>query len=149
MDIRSALGADGGVDTLFTGAYVIEPDFVDRIPPGEIISVVPVFLDMLKNGVPIAGFLDDSGSWADLGDRVSYLAAHRGATLVDPAARLGAGVELRGFAAIGAGAEIGDGAMLEDCVVWEGAKIASGARLRGCIVRDHREAFGTHADTDF
>lgn len=148
-DVRNALGAEGGIDTLFAGAYVVEPAFIDRIPPGEIISVVPVFLDMLKNGVPIAGFLDDSGSWADLGDRASYLDAHRGAVLVDPTARLGADAELRGFAAIGADAEIGDGAVLEDCVIWEGAKIASGARLRGCIVRDHREASGTHADTDF
>jgi NDP-sugar pyrophosphorylase family protein len=148
-DIRNALGAEGGVDTLFAGAYVVEPAFIDRIPPGEIISVVPVFLDMLKNGVPIAGFLDDSGAWADLGDRASYLAAHRGVTLVDPTARIGEDVDLRGFAAIGAGVEIGAGAVLEDCVIWENAKITSGSRLRGCIVRDHREASGTHADTDF
>jgi len=148
-DIRNALGAEGGVETLFSGAYVIEPAFVDRIPPGEIISVVPVFLDMLRAGVPIAGVLDDSGTWADLGDRASYLAAHAGSVLVDPSARLGEGLELRGFACIGMDAEIGAGAVLEDTVVWPGAKIASGARLRGCIVRDHREAAGLHADTDF
>jgi len=148
-DIRNTLGAEGGIETLFSGAYVIEPAFVDRIPPGEIISVVPVFLDMLRAGVPIAGVLDDGGTWADLGDRASYLAAHAGTVLVDPSARLGGGVEMRGFACVGADAEIGDDVVLEDTVVWPGAKIASGARLRGCIVRDHREAAGLHADTDF
>jgi NDP-sugar pyrophosphorylase family protein len=148
-DFRGALGAYSGILTLFTGAYVIEPAFVDRIPAGEVISVVPVFLDMLREGLPIAGVLDDSGTWADLGDRASYLAAHAGGWPVDEAARLGASVELQGFGAIGAGVEIGDDVVLEDTVVWPGAKIASGARLRGCIVRDHRVASGSHEDTDF
>lgn len=148
-DIRNALGTAGGVDTLFTGAYVVEPAFLDRIPVGEIISVVPVFLDMLRQGVPIAGLLDDSGAWADLGDRASYLAAHAGGVLVDPGARVGAGVEFRGAVAIGAGAEIGEGAVLEDCVVWEHAKVSPGANLRRCVVRDHRLAAGTHDGVDF
>ena len=148
-DIRHALGAQGGVDTLFTGAYVVTPAFLDRIPPGEILSVVPVFLDMLKNGVTIAGRLDDSGAWADLGDRASYLAAHAGGWTVDPAARVDASAELRGFGAVGPDAEIGPGARLEDSVIWPGAKIASGANLRGCIVRDRRAVEGSHVDTDF
>jgi NDP-sugar pyrophosphorylase family protein len=148
-DFRCTLGEGTGVDTLFTGAYVIEPAFVDRIPPDEIISVVPVFLDMLRAGIPIAGVLDDSGSWADLGDRASYLEAHRGGWLVDETARVGADVKFCGFGAVGAGAEIGAGAVLEDTVVWPDAKIASGAQLCGCIVRDHRVAAGLHADTDF
>jgi NDP-sugar pyrophosphorylase family protein len=150
IDFRGALGARGGTDTLFTGAYVIEPEFVDRIPADAIISVVPVFLEMLRAGTPIAGLLDDSGAWADLGDRASYLEAHRSLGIaVHPSARIGAGVELRGFAAVGADAEIGEGAALENTVVWEGAKIASGARLCGCIVRDRRVVSGAHADMDF
>lgn len=149
VDFRGALGVPDGADTLLTGAYVIEPEFVDRIPEG-ILSVVPVFLDMLRAGAPIAGLLDDSGTWADLGDRASYLEAHRRfGTRVDPSARLGAGVELRGFVTIGADAVVGGGAVIEDSVLWDGAEIASGARLRGCIVRDHCVASGTHADKDF
>ncbi len=168
-DFRGVLGARAGVETLFTGAYVIEPEFVDRIPPGRAGSVIPVFLDVLREGgvgfqsmdssehrreanatAFIAGVLDDSGSWADLGDRGSYLAAHRGDVVVDETATRGEGGELRGFVAIGASAEIGRDVTLEDTVVWEGAKIASGARLRGCIVRDHRVVpAGTYADTDF
>lgn len=149
-DFRHALGAEGGIDTLFTGAYVVEPAFIDRIPEGVATSVVPVFLEMLRGGGRIAGELDDGGVWADLGDRASYLAAHRGEVIVDETAALGADVALRGFAAIGANAEIGAGATLEDTVVWPGAKIASGARLRGCIVRDDRVVpAGSFADTDF
>lgn len=149
-DFRGALGAEGGVQTLFTGAYVVEPAFIDRIPDDVVTSVVPIFLAMLRQGVSIAGELNDEGVWADLGDRASYLAAHRGAVIVDETASLGADVALRGFAAIGANVMIGPGAELEDTVVWPGAKIASGARLRGCIVRDDRVVpAGSFADTDF
>lgn len=148
-DFRGALGATGGILTLFTGAYVIEPVFVDRIPRDEILSVVPVFVDLLRAGVPIAGRLDDAGNWADLGDRVSYLAAHADGWVIDPAAEVGRDVDLRGFGAIGPGARIGDGATLENTVIWGGAEIASGADLRGCIVRDRRVAAGTHEQTDF
>ncbi len=148
-DIRDALGAEGGIDTLFAGAYVVEPAFLDRIPPRTVISVIPLFLDMLKNGVSIAGRLDDSGDWADLGDRGSYLAAHAGGWVIDPAADVAPDAQLLGFGAVGAGAKVGAGAVLADTVVWPGAEIASGARLRGCIVRDRRVAQGEHADTDF
>lgn len=148
-DIRDALGAEGGIDTLFAGAYVVESAFLDRIPPRQVISVIPIFLDMLRGGVSIAGRLDDSGAWADLGDRASYLSAHAGGWTIDPSAEIAADAEFLGFGAVGAGAKIGAGAVLADTVVWPGAEIASGARLRGCIVRDRRVAQGEHADTDF
>lgn len=149
-DFRGALGVEGGVDALFTGAYVVEPAFMDRIPEGVVTSVVPIFLEMLRRGAPIAGELDDDGVWADLGDRASYLAAHRGQVVVDETASLAADGRLHGFVAIGARAEVGAGVTLEDTVVWPGAKIASGARLRGCIVRDDRVVpAGFFADTDF
>lgn len=148
-DFRDALNAVGGMSTLMTGAYVVESAFVDRIPSGEVISVIPVFLDMLRHGVPIAGVLDDTGSWADLGNRESYLAAHRGRVEIHPDARISANVTFGGFASVGANAEIGEGAVIEDSVIWENAKIASGSRLRACIVRDRREVSGIHANTDF
>jgi NDP-sugar pyrophosphorylase family protein len=148
LDFRGVLGATGGRDTLFTGAYVIEPAFVDRIPAGQIISVVPIFLEMLREGAPIAGVLDDSGQWADLGDRASYLAAHRGEIRVHETARVAPDAEICGFAALGADVEIGPGAVIEDTVIWEEVKIASGCVLRDCIVRDHRVVTGTHTNTD-
>lgn len=147
-DFRNALGGEG-IDTLLTGAYVIEPGFLDRIPEGEIVSVVPVFLEMLRAGVPIAGELSDAGTWADLGNRDSYLAAHRGRVEIDASARVGRDVSFVGFASVGANAEIGDNCVIQDCVIWENAKIASGTHLAACIVRDGRSVSGNHADTDF
>lgn len=159
LDFRGTLGRAGDRDCLFSGIYVIERSFIERIPPNEIISVVPVFLDMLQAGVEIAGFCDDGGYWADLGNREAYLDAHAlpgfvdrklvrttesGARVcVDPTARLGKGVRFEGFAAVGAHAVIGDNALIKDTVIWSHAKIASGTCLTRCIVRDHQEAEGT------
>lgn len=155
-DFRGVLerGSDAGF--LFSGIYIIEPAFIRRIPPGTIISVVPVFLDMLRAGVTINGFLDDSGVWADLGNRDAYLDAHatvprlaeEGRISVDPSAEVSASATLRGFVAIGAHAVIGDRAVIQDSVIWEGAKIASDAQLLRCIVRDHQSAQGILVDKD-
>lgn len=150
-DFRGALGAPAGMACLFSGMYVLEPEFISRIPAGEIISVVPVFLDMLRAGEGIAGFLDDSGLWADVGNREAYLDAHAQEphrVEIAPSAVIGDGVEFSGFVAIGPRAIVGDGASIRNSVVWNDAKIASGARLERCIVRDHQTAVGTLRDVD-
>ncbi|MFY8215272.1 MAG: sugar phosphate nucleotidyltransferase [Chthoniobacterales bacterium] len=61
-DFRHSLGQSGTMECLFSGIYIVESNFVSRIPENEIISVVPVFLDMLRAGVPMGGFLDDTGA---------------------------------------------------------------------------------------
>lgn len=155
-DFRNALGNPGSKTCLFSGVYVVEPSFVSRIPPDEIISVVPVFLEMLRSGVPIAGYLDDSGVWADLGNRDAYLDAHANwfreagcpQILIHPSASVSIHADLRGFVSVGAHAVIESGAMIENSVIWDGAKIASGARLKRCIVRDHQIARGDLIDQD-
>ncbi len=155
-DFRGALGRESNVGFLFSGIYVIEPTFVRRIPPDTIVSVVPIFLDMLRAGVTIGGFMDDSGVWADLGNRDAYLDAHaivprtvdEGRISIDPSARVSASAILRGFVAIGADAVIEDRAVIQDSVIWEGAKIASDAQLVRCIVRDHQSAKGTLIEQD-
>lgn len=155
-DLRGTLGRPGTQSCLFSGIYIVEPAFLARIPTNEIISVVPIFLEMLRDGVPVGGFLDDSGVWADIGNREAYLAAHRELhqvigcppICIHPDAIVSASATLRGMVSVGANAVIGADAVIEDCVIWEGAKIASGARLQRCIVRDHQHAEGNLIDQD-
>ena len=56
---------------------------------------------------------------------------------------------LEGTCAVGEGAAVGAGAILEDCVLWENACVEPGARLTRCIVRDGKFASGTGIDIDF
>lgn len=157
-DIGRKIHADRPGEFLFTGVYIVEPAFIARIPAGEIISVVPVFLDMIRQGAKLGGVVIDEGHWWDLGTREQYLAVHRhlkttaAAGLpawVDPSAKIAPGAHIGGAAAIGPGVTVGEGTRLEDCIVWENAEIASGASLRDCIVTAGCRVEGTHEGADF
>jgi len=157
-DIRGKLGKGSGPSYLFIGIYALSPEIFDWIPPGEALSVIPVFLRMIEAGKRVGGVVLDEGIWFDLGERSSYLEAHQmfsggGWRLsypldrpwpiaVHPSARVAETAVLEGVCAIGPGAVVGEGAVVRDSVVWERAEIASRARLEGCIVRDGRIAAG-------
>ncbi len=140
---------------LFTGIYLVEPRFLRRIPAGAKLGVVPVFVDMIREGAALGGVVVDEGRWWDLGTRAQVLSVHAafaaegGAPWVASSAHVDASAELRGATAVGAGARIEAGSVLEDTLVWPGARIASGAVLRRCIVTENALVSGTHLDADF
>ncbi len=163
-DIRGAIGGRSEPGFLFTGIYALSPEIFRHMPDERIFSIIPVFLNMIRRGLPVGGVVMDEGLWLDLGTRTSYLEAHRmfsggGHPLsypldrpwpqpLHPSARIAPDAVLEGACAVGPGAEIESGAVLKDCVVWENAKIASRARLEGCIVRNGRIAEGTRRAAD-
>lgn len=163
-DIRNAIGGRSEPGFLFTGIYVLSPEIFRHMPDERIFSIIPVFLNLIRRGLPVGGVVMDEGLWFDLGTRASYLAAHelflrKGQSLsyaldrpwpvpVDPSATIASDAVIDGASVVGPRAEIAAGAHLTGCVVWENAKIASRARLEGCIVRNGRLAAGTQRDTD-
>jgi mannose-1-phosphate guanylyltransferase len=76
---------------------------------------------MIRSGVTVGGIEVDQGDWRDLGTREEYLGA---------------------CAALGVGnwkapsARIGEGARLQDTIVWENAEVLPGANLTRCVVTD-------------
>lgn len=164
-DIRGELG-NGGEDPsfLFTGISILSPEIFQHIPAARILSIIPIYLDLIRRGAKIGGEVVDEGLWFDLGTRDAYLAAHKllrpgGVQLSyapmdwpTPAAshsRIGHGVRLQGACAIGTGATVGDGALLEDCVLWENAAVAPHSHLIQCVIRDGMQASGTGEGLDF
>ena len=139
-DIAGRLGAVGQ-RYLFTGIYVVEPAFLRRIPAQTKFSVIPLFMEMIKEGGKLGGVVLDEGSWWDLGTREKYLEVHEALATAD--ARLG------GFVVAGAGAEIEGGAEVTDCILWEGARVLAGSSLNRCIVTSGRTAAGQHSGVDF
>lgn len=92
----------------------------------------------------------DDGVWLDLGDRESYLLAHRELDLeeaVHADARVEAGA-LVDRSVVGPGATVGAGAIVKNSVVWPGARVCSGAVLEGCVVYSDAEVRGMHRDAD-
>ncbi|MFA7342898.1 MAG: sugar phosphate nucleotidyltransferase [Terrimicrobiaceae bacterium] len=163
-DIRGELGNGHDPSFLFTGITVLSPEIFRHIRADEIVSIIPIYLDLIRVGAKIGGDIVDEGLWFDLGTRDAYLAAHRllqpgGRPLsyaepgwpepVAAGSRVAATARLQGACAIGAGASVGDGAVLEDCVLWENARVAPQSRLTRCVVRDGMDAGGTVAEMDF
>jgi NDP-sugar pyrophosphorylase family protein len=162
VDIAGRLRVAGRPQYLFTGVYIVEPAFLRRIPERTKISVIPLFMEMIKEGAKLGGLVLDEGRWWDLGTREKYLEVHAalpgedflgdgGEWLVplDPSAHLAADVRLGGNVAVGAGAEIGAGAQVTDCILWEGARVLAGSKLNRCIVTAGRTAAGQHTGVDF
>lgn len=152
-DIRGKLGTGDSGTHQFTGIYAVSPEFLPRLPPGKIESVVHPWLTAIREGARIGAVVVDEGQWWDLGDRASYLQAHKaflrpGELPVSPEAEVHPTAVLQGLNVIGPAAEVSADAVLEDCILWPGARVAAGARLRRCIIRKGMQASGVLEDAD-
>ena len=161
-DIRGMIGNSSAPSHLFTGITVMSPEMFRHIPTGNPVSIISVYLDLLRAGAPVGGAVIDEGLWFDLGNRESYIDCHarlREAKLsyvpgdwpqtVQEPASVSKSAELSGACSIGRGAKIGDDVSLEDCIVWENAAVEKGARLKRCVVRDGSAASGEATGVDF
>jgi NDP-sugar pyrophosphorylase family protein len=147
-DIRRQLGVAEGTH-LFTGIYCVNPDFLKLIPVGEKISVIPSFLELAKSGQLGAVVLDE-GVWLDLGDRESYLQAHRQSGLgpsIHPLATVDSGALVE-RSVIGPEAIVENGAVVRDSVVWPGGRVLANAVLDRCVVFAVAAAGGIFQDSD-
>jgi mannose-1-phosphate guanylyltransferase len=162
VDIGNRLGTGAAAAFGFSCVYLVEPAFFQRIPRGAPISVIPIFLDMIRADAGLGGVLVDDGQWHDLGSVPEYLRVHRelhadasahfpryGAPdphwrqWIDSTAQIAAGVRLAGAVTAGAGARIGEGALVRDTILWPGAEIASHSEVSDCIVRTSQRASGS------
>jgi mannose-1-phosphate guanylyltransferase len=146
-----------GEGRLFTGVHVLSPRALDLLPEGESGIVESVYGRLLAEGERVQAVMED-GLWLDLGDPAGYLDAHL--SLMDrvrplgPLARAGlvtapmSGVDPQARihpsatidrSVVGAGARVGEGAVLRDCVVWPGATVPAAARhVRTIVLTDGR-----------
>ena len=159
-DIRNMLGTGAGGEFQFTGIYLCEPEFLTCLQHGEKHSVIPVFLDLIRDGGKLGGVVVDGGNWWDLGCRETYLEAHLAIADTDfpiydssgtPSWKIAAHATAdisesasgNAGSCVGAGARVGDGAELRGTLVWSGGVVAPGARLDHCIVRSGQVASGS------
>lgn len=163
-DIRGMLGNSGDPSFLFTGISILSPGIFQHIPAGQIVSIVPIYLNLIRTGAKIGGEIVNGGLWFDMGTRDAYLDAHGllkpgGLRLsyteshwplaVQSTSSLPSGVRLEGACSIGIGAEVGDGTVLQDCVLWDNAIVAPRSHLTRCVVRNGMRAGGTFSGKDF
>jgi len=149
VDIANRLGVREGQRCLFTGLYVVEPEFLRRIPERTKISVIPLFMEMIKSGAKLGGVVLDEGNWWDLGTREKYLDVHAALWKGGLPTEDIVDARLRGFVSMGVDSVIESGAQVTDCILWEGARVLAGSELNRCIVTSGRTAGGVHTGTDF
>jgi mannose-1-phosphate guanylyltransferase len=158
-DIRGELGSDAP-RFLYTGVCVVEPALLARIPSGQPVSFVAVWLEALRAGERIGGMVLDDGLWRDIGTIGEYLRIHAdlaaGAVKLTPpatapsgwprwrmpGAKVASDAELAGWNWLGPDCEVGGGAHVSDSVLWAGAKVEAGAVVEGCVVREGMMAAG-------
>ena len=132
-----------GRPLLFTGVHVLDPDLLDRLPPGSSDSVRDLYAPLVAEGQRLLG-VRVSGAWYDFGSPSLYLASQlsmmssgfRGAgvaRLVHPEARVHPRARVT-RSVVGPGAVVGEGAVVSGSVLWEKAEVGRGARLSASIV---------------
>jgi mannose-1-phosphate guanylyltransferase / phosphomannomutase len=117
-------------DTVNTGLYVMEPEVLAEVPPGETADWSgDVFPRLLERGAPLYGYISD-GYWEDVGTHESYMKAQ-----ADVLARRVqtdiAGFEVSPGVWVAEGAEVDTDAVLTGPLcIGDYARIEAGAHLR-------------------
>ncbi|HEY2579963.1 MAG TPA: mannose-1-phosphate guanyltransferase [Streptosporangiaceae bacterium] len=117
-------------DTVNTGIYVMQPEVLDEVPPGEVVDWSgDVFPRLLKRGAPLYGWVG-AGYWEDVGTHESYLRAQADVLSGRVSADID-GFEVSPGVWVAGDAEVDPEAILTGpVVVGEYAKIEAGATLR-------------------
>jgi mannose-1-phosphate guanylyltransferase / phosphomannomutase len=117
-------------DTVNTGVYVMEPEALAEVPPGEVVDWSgDVFPKLLKRGAPLFGYISD-GYWEDVGTHESYLQAQAD-VLAGRVQTDIAGFEVSPGVWVAEGAEVDPDAVLTGPMcIGDYAKIEPGAHLR-------------------
>lgn len=131
--------AMSGEQLAFTGIHILEPEVIRMIPAGRFYHIIDLYETLAQQGQ--VGYCHMDGCfWRDMGTPEDYLALHAellGAAdkwLVAPTARIGRNVVLEGWGCIGEQAQIGDGARLCCCVVWDHGKVQAGSIHQDAII---------------
>jgi mannose-1-phosphate guanylyltransferase len=129
------------------GTYVLEPSALRSWPAGENVSIERrIFPALIAEGRPVYGYISEA-YWLDLGTPAKYLQAHFDIlegrvtgepTFPAPYVAADATVDLRAhlgrWVVVGAGAEVGADAQVDDSVLHAGAVVEAGARVVGSIL---------------
>jgi mannose-1-phosphate guanylyltransferase / phosphomannomutase len=140
-------------DTINTGIYILEPAALRRVPPRTNVDFSKdLYPQMLREQAGLFGYVAQ-GYWRDIGNIDEYRTAHRdvlsgnvqvefagerrdmekGTLWLGRDVRIG-DVEICGTVVIDDGAEVGDGAELENSVIGARTHVGEGAQMRDVVL---------------
>lgn len=125
------------------GAYVLEREVVDLIPPGRAVSIEREIWPALV-GDGLFAFAHEGAYWLDIGTPATYLRATRdiltGAVRtaavrrVADDAQVAPGARVGELAVLGPGVRVGHDSEVDRCVLLAGARVGERCTLSDCIV---------------
>jgi mannose-1-phosphate guanylyltransferase/phosphomannomutase len=117
-------------DTVNTGLYVMEPEVLAEVPPGEVVDWSgDVFPKLLKRGAPLFGYISED-YWEDVGTHESYMKAQADVLAGRVHSDI-AGFEVSPGIWVAEGAEVdADAVLTGPLCIGDYAKIEAGAHLR-------------------
>ncbi len=135
-------------DTINTGIYIIEPEILDYIPPNVSYDFSKdLFPKLMEEKITLWG-CEALGYWRDVGNPISYREVHHdifeGKVAYDlpeecsqnDHVHLPPSVTTIGTVIIAKGASIGEGAVLENCVIGRDCTIGKNVMLKDAILWD-------------
>ncbi|MGB0653119.1 MAG: sugar phosphate nucleotidyltransferase [Thermoplasmatota archaeon] len=141
--------ADAPSRLINAGAYLLQPEVLDLIPAGRLVSMEKeVFPAILAGGCDDRGLwgVPFEGHWIDVGDpaRLRQATLDLGdGTLFTAPPLVDDGAHIDGTIG-GSGILIGAGAHVTDCVLGDGVQVAPGARITDCVIGDGEAVGGEH-----
>lgn len=133
-DMRHALGVNPGTHQ-FAGVYLMEPEVAELFPEDDVFSIVPVWLELIKQG-KVGGVVFDWANWHEIGSPAGYIDTMMELTSrerIHPTASISAAADLGEDCVVGQDAVIPAGVVMDDCIVWPRTHVAPGA-YRRCIL---------------
>lgn len=134
-----------GTDLINAGCYILEPEFIERIPKGVFASIErETYPQLLAEKAPIYGIAPE-GYWLDLGRPEQLFTATQAilsgtARTGVPGIAIGEGTHIDPTAqkdsltAIGKNCHIGSQTHLENAILMDEVRIGNGVRLSGIII---------------
>ena len=133
-DMRHALGVNPGTHQ-FAGVYLMEPEVAELFPEEDVFSIVPVWLELIKQG-KVGGVVFDWANWHEIGSPAGYIDTMMELTSrerIHPTATISAAADLGEDCVVGQDAVIPAGVVMDDCIVWPRTHVAPGT-YRRCII---------------
>ena len=137
-DMRNLLGDIPGTHQ-FTGIYCIEPEILKLIPDEQVTSIVPAFIQLIKQN-KLGAVVLDQGDWFDIGNPDAYREVHEHLRsglnyAIHPYASIHPSAQVDAASCIiGPKAVIEAGAKLTYTIVWPAATVSEGSIHEGAIV---------------
>jgi mannose-1-phosphate guanylyltransferase len=115
------------------GCYVFRREVINSIPRDTVVSVErETFPQLINNNRRVFAY-KEAAYWLDIGNPRALFQGSRDLVaadfLISPTADVDSSAVLTGGTSIGAGAQIGAGAILDNCIVSAGAVVKPGAHL--------------------